>query len=164
MSTYIGGLSVPKKFRHIRMYIYIYIHTYVWKDITVDITNVQEYVYISHSYNATPSFQRRFHRGHQSFLFPHGDSTSQSLSRMQDEGEDRNRMRVTDATPANATMQGLAKSSLLACVTATHKNRPISHSDRPCERGQERHTPHCISISDAPQVTIPVPWRYLQLG
>ena len=27
-----------------------------------------------------------------------------------------------------------------------------------------RDTPHCISISDAPQVTIPVPWRYLQLG
>ena len=48
MSTYMGGLSVPKKFRHIRMYIYIYlyIHTYVWKHITVDITNALEYVYI----------------------------------------------------------------------------------------------------------------------
>ena len=49
-------------------------------------------------------------------------------------------------------------------ASSLRKNRPISHSDTPCERGQERHTPHCISISDAPQVTIPVPWRYLLLG
>ena len=101
-----------------------------------------KYIYILHSYNATPSSQRRFHRRHQSFFFRHGDSTSQSLGRMQDEGEHRNRMHpvagfhgciATAQEPADMTFRHTlrARSGETHAALHQHQWRATGNDSRP---------------------------------